>query len=301
MITDDRGLNRTGGGQVLHPWHRFVALGDSYTEGIGDPEPRSLGGLRGWADRAAEELSDGQPDFAYANLAVRGLLLRQILDRQLAPALALKPDLIAMSGGGNDILFKRGNPDKLAEKLDAAVGVLSATGATVLLYAGPDWGNTPVFSTIRGKVAVYNENIHTIGARHHCVMVDLWCLPELQHASMWDPDRLHLSPLGHHAVAVATLNALGVPHTLEPFQPKPLPDQGWKRARAEDLVWARQYFVPWILRRILHPEDESLTAKRPLPGPIFGLGRPGPFPPGHPVAGLNHGMSGGPAPQGQAA
>lgn len=299
MITEDRGPDTVQQGHGLHPWHRFVALGDSYTEGIGDPEPRSLGGLRGWADRAAEELSAGQPDFAYANLAVRGMLLRQILDRQLAPALALKPDLIAMSGGGNDILFKHGNPDKLAEKLDAAVEVLAATGATVLLYAGPDWGNTPVFSAIRGKVAVYNENIHTIGARHHCVMVDLWCLPELQHAASWDPDRLHLSPLGHHAVALATLAALGVPHTLEPLSPKPLPDQGWKHARAEDLVWARQYFVPWILRRLLHPGDEFLPAKRPLPGPIFGLGRPGPFPSGHPA--VNPGMGSGPAPEGQAA
>ena len=206
-----------------------------------------------------------------------------------------------MSGGGNDILFKRGNPDKLAEKMDTAVGVLAATGATVLLYAGPDWGNTPVFSALRGKMAVYNENIHAIGAGHHCVMVDLWCLPELQHAAMWDPDRLHLSPLGHHTVAVATLNALGVPHTLEPLWPKPLPAQGWKRARAEDLVWARQYFFPWVLRHLLHPEDESLAAKRPLPGPVLGLARPGPFPAGHPATGVNPGLKGGPAPQGQAA
>lgn len=301
MTIQERELPPLGGDSGRHPWRRFVALGDSYTEGIGDPEPLSLGGLRGWADRAAEELSAGQPDFAYANLAVRGMLLRQIVDRQLAPALALKPDLIAMSGGGNDILFKRGNPDKLAEKMDTAVGVLAATGATVLLYAGPDWGNTPVFSAIRGKMAVYNENIHAIGAGHHCVMVDLWCLPELQHAAMWDPDRLHLSPLGHHTVAVATLNALGVPHTLEPLWPRPLPAQGWKRARAEDLVWARQYFFPWVLRHLLHPEDESLAAKRPLPGPVLGLARPGPFPAGHPAAGVNPGLKGGPAPQGQAA
>src|SRR3712207_3356548 len=100
MTTEQEDLREgeaTGG---RHPWRRFVALGDSYTEGVGDPQPRSLGGLRGWADRFAEELSAGEPDFAYANLAIRGLLLQQILDRQLAPALALKPDLVAMSGGG---------------------------------------------------------------------------------------------------------------------------------------------------------------------------------------------------------
>ncbi|TLM75415.1 SGNH/GDSL hydrolase family protein [Pseudarthrobacter sp. NamB4] len=271
-----------------HPWHRFVALGDSYTEGVGDPEPRSLGGLRGWADRVAEELSGSQPDFAYANLAVRGMLLQQILDRQLDSALALRPDLVAMSGGGNDIIFRRGDPDKLADKMDQAVQVLAGTGAAVLLFAGPDWGNTPVFSKIRGRAAVYNEHLHAIGARRHAIMVDLWCLPELQHALMWDPDRLHLSPLGHHSVAVATLNALGVDHPLQPLQPRPLPAHGWKHARAEDLVWARQYFVPWVLKRLRpHPvNEEALVAKRPQPSPVFGLGRPGPFPSGHPAARL---------------
>ena len=284
MTVEKQELRPIADEPARHPWHRFVALGDSYTEGIGDPEPHSLGGLRGWADRVAEELAEGQPDFAYANLAVRGMLLRQILDRQLAPALALKPDLIAMSGGGNDIIFRHGDPDKLAEKIDEAVGVLAGTGATVLLYAGPDWGNTPVFGKIRGRVAIYNEHLHRIGARHNAIMVDLWCLPELHHALMWDLDRLHLSPLGHHSVAVATLNALGVPHTLKPLQPRPLPVHGWTQARAEDLVWAKQYFVPWALKRMRpHQSDDELAAKRPLPGPVFGLGSPGPFPPRHPA------------------
>jgi lysophospholipase L1-like esterase len=284
MTMEEQELRAGSGAGERHPWHRFVVIGDSYTEGVGDPEPRSQGGLRGWADRVAEELSDGQPDFAYANLAVRGMLLGQILDRQLAPALALKPDLIGMSGGGNDVIFRLGDPDKLAEKMDEAVGLVTGTGATVLLFAGPDWGDIPVFSQIRGRVAIYNEHLHRIGLRHHAIMVDLWCLPELQDGRMWDRDRLHLSPLGHHAVAVATLNALGVPHTLKPLQPRPLPAQGWTQARAEDLIWARQYFLPWVLRR-LHPRpaDDSLVAKRPQPGPIFGLGRPGPFPPGHPA------------------
>jgi hypothetical protein len=160
-----------------HPWHRFVALGDSYTEGIGDPERQSIGGFRGWADRAAEELARGQRDFAYANLAVRGMVLQEIIDGQLAPALALRPDLVAMSGGGNDVVFRRGDPDKLAEKMDQAVGVLAETGATIMLFAGPDWGGTPVLGQIRGRLAIYNEHLHTIGMRHHAVMIDLWCLP----------------------------------------------------------------------------------------------------------------------------
>ena len=264
---------------VHHQWRRFVALGDSYTEGVGDPEPRSPGGLRGWADRVAEELGSGRPDFTYANLAVRGMLLQQILDRQLAPALTLTPDLVAMSGGGNDIIFRRGDPDKLAEMMHQAVGQLADTGATVLLFAGPDWGTTPLLGQIRGRVAVYNQNLHTVAALHNATMVDLWCLPELQDVRMWDRDRLHLSPLGHHTVAVATLEALGVNHTLKPLMPRAAPVHGWTQARAEDLIWAGQYFLPWVLRR-LHPRpaDELLAAKRPEPGPVLGLGRPGPRP-----------------------
>lgn len=84
------------------------------------------------------------------------MLLQQILDQQLGPALALKSDLVAMSGGGNDIVFRRGDPDKLAERIDQAVGQLAGTGATVLLFAGPDWGSTPVLGQIRGRIAVYN-------------------------------------------------------------------------------------------------------------------------------------------------
>jgi lysophospholipase L1-like esterase len=266
-----------------HPWHRFVALGDSYTEGVGDPEPRSIGGLRGWADRAAEELSAGQRDFAYANLAVRGMVLQEILDRQLEPALALKPDLIAMSGGGNDIVFHLGDPDKLAERMDNAVGLLAGTGMTVLLFAGPDWGSTPVLGQIRGRLAIYNEHLHRIGLRHHAVMVDLWCLPALRDARTWDRDRLHLSPLGHQAVAVATRDALAVPHALKALEPRPVPSHGWTQARSEDLIWARQYLFPWVLGRLRPHPAELLVAKRPLAGPVFGFGRPGPFPPGHPA------------------
>jgi lysophospholipase L1-like esterase len=184
----------------LHPWSRYVALGDSFSEGVGDPEPRSPGGLRGWADRVAEELSVGHEDFAYANLAVRGLLLQQILDQQVGPALALKPDLITLNAGGNDLIFRRSNPDKLAARFDAGVELLPSTGATVVLFAGPDWGGTPLLGQTRGKVAIFNENLHIIAARHEAVIADLWALRELTHPLMWDSDRLHFSPPGlpHH-------------------------------------------------------------------------------------------------------
>src|SRR5690554_4147902 len=97
-----------------HPWTRYVAIGDSFTEGIGDPEPTAEGGMRGWADRVAEVLAHQSEDFAYANLAVRGKLLRGIRDDQAELALALNPDLISVSAGGNDILRPGTDPDEVA-------------------------------------------------------------------------------------------------------------------------------------------------------------------------------------------
>lgn len=252
-----------------HPWSRYVALGDSFTEGIGDPEPGSVGGLRGWADRVAEELAAGRGDFAYANLAVRGLLLEQILAQQIGQALALKPDLITLSAGGNDMVFHDSDPDKLADKLEAGVSVLAETGATIVLFTGPDWGSTPVLGRNRGKVAIFNENVHSIAARHDALVADLWALRQLRDPRMWDPDRLHLSPLGHHTVAMAVLDTLAVRHTLVD-QPKDLPESSWRQARAGDLVWAKTYLLPWVLRRLRHRGAvEERRAKRPVAGPVF--------------------------------
>ncbi|WP_433876497.1 SGNH/GDSL hydrolase family protein [Sinomonas atrocyanea] len=258
-----------------HPWHRYVALGDSFTEGIGDPDQNNPGRHRGWADRLAEELSHGTPDFAYANLAIRGRLLGRILDEQLEPALELRPDLVSLSAGGNDLLRPGSDPDALALRLDGAVGRLADSGATVLLFNGPDIGSTPVLSAIRGKVAIYNENLRVIAARHDAVIADMWALRKLSDPRMWDSDRLHFSPLGHHTIAIMALEALNVRHSLEPMEPRPMPARSWRAARSEDLVWAREYFVPWVVRRLRHKSSgDGILAKRPTAQPVFGAGAP---------------------------
>lgn len=258
-----------------HPWRRYVALGDSFTEGVGDPDPRRPGGVRGWADRVAEELSAGHADFAYANLAVRGLLLEQILARQAGPALVLQPDLITLSAGGNDMVFHGSDPDKLADRLDDGVALLRSCGATLVLFTGPDWGSTPVLGRNRSRVAVFNENIREIASRHDAVIADLWGLRELRDRRMWDQDRLHLSPLGHYAVAMRVLDALRVPHPLPPLQAGDLPRGDWRRARAEDLVWARQYLLPWAWRRVHRPAGVTEpTAKRPAAAPVNSSAEP---------------------------
>jgi lysophospholipase L1-like esterase len=247
-----------------HPWTRYVALGDSFTEGIGDPEPGSPGGHRGWADRVAEVLAAQTDDFAYANLAVRGRLLQQILDEQVEPALALRPDLITISAGGNDIIRPGTDPDEVAARFEAGVARLRSDGATVVMFNGPDIGGTPVLGRLRGKVAIYNENLRAIAQRYDAIVADMWALRELTDPRMWAPDRLHFSPVGHQTIARMVLDTLNVPHELEPFANDPLPKRSWRQARVEDVVWAREHFAPWILRRLQgRSSGDHVQPKRP--------------------------------------
>ena len=262
--------------ETEHPWRRMVAIGDSFTEGIGDPDPASPGGHRGWADRVAEVLGAQVDDFAYANLAVRGKLIGQIVESQIEPALALKPDLITFSAGGNDVIRPGGDPDAVAAQFEDAVVRLTSTGATVLVFTAIDTNFTPVFRGIRGRVAIYNENIRAIAERYDCVVADQWALKEVQDMRFFDDDRLHYNTLGHHEVARMVLRALNVPNDLQPMQPEPVPPRTWRAARVNDLVWAREHLVPWVLRRVRNQSSgDHITAKRPQALPVRAVPRPG--------------------------
>ena len=255
--------------ETPHPWHRYVALGDSFTEGIGDPDPTAPGGHRGWADRVAEVLGAQSEDFAYANLAVRGKLIGQISDEQVAPAIALNPDLITLCAGGNDVIRPGTDPDEIAALLEDMVTRLDRTGAAIVLITGIDTYFTPVFRPFRGKVAIYNENVRAIAERHDCIVADQWGLKSIQDARFFADDRLHMNALGHHEVARMVLRALNVPHDLQAMVADPFPVRTWREARSEDLVWARTYLVPWVLRRLRHQSSgDSIEAKRPEPTPI---------------------------------
>ena len=255
-----------------HPWRRYVAIGDSFTEGIGDPEPGTNDGHRGWADRVAKVLAEQVDDFAYANLAVRGKLIGQIVATQIDEAIALSPDLITFSAGGNDVIRPGGDPDAVAVQFEDAVRRLTATGATIVVFTGIDTNFTPVFRGIRGRVAIYNENIRAIADGYDCIVADQWALKVVQDMRFFDDDRLHMNPLGHHEVARMVLRALNVPNDLQPMQPDAVPLRTWREARTGDLVWARAHLVPWVLRRVRHQSSgDNITAKRPDALPVITL------------------------------
>ena len=254
-------------------WQRYVAIGDSFTEGVGDPDPSRPGGLRGWADRVAEVLAARDPGFGYANLAVRGRKLGPILDEQLDAALALEPDLVTSYAGANDILRPTVDLDALATAYDEAVARLSATGATVVLFTAFDPGGSAVYRPLRGRFALYNEAVREIADRHGARVVDFWRLREYREWGLWDVDRMHLGPAGHQRMAGAVLEVLGVAHDLEDLPPTPQPDLSGRELRARHLQWARSYALPWVHRRVTgRSSGDGVTAKRPVVGPVGGPG-----------------------------
>lgn len=259
--------------ETRHPWRRYVALGDSFTEGVGDPEPTAPNGLRGWADRVAEVLAEEVPEFAYANLAIRGRLLDQILDEQLEPAIELQPDLVTISAGGNDLIRPAADPDAIAARFERGIGRLAATGATVVVFTGVDTRFQPAFAAIRGRVAIYNEHVRAIAAHHDAIVADQWALRSIQRAAMWTDDRLHLNELGHHEVARMVLDALNVHNDLEPMHPASVRPTRWREARRRDIVWARQHLVPWVVRRVRNQSSgDGVSPKRPFAEPLFPAG-----------------------------
>ena len=197
-------------------WTRYVALGDSFTEGVGDPEPARPNGLRGWADRVAEVLATRSDGFGYANLAIRGRKLRRILAEQVDPALSLQPDLVSIHAGANDMLRPRVDLDDLAAAYDEGVGRLADTGARVVMFTIFDPGRR---GDLRGRCAagwrIFNEFAREISDRHGTALVDMWRMRDQAIAEVMDTDRMHLNPVGHQHIALAVLEALGIEHDEE--------------------------------------------------------------------------------------
>jgi lysophospholipase L1-like esterase len=251
-------------------WTRYVAIGDSFTEGMSDPDPARDDAYVGWADRLARQLDavaerEHLP-FGYANLAVRGRTLADVVGPQLDAALTMGPDLVSMVGGGNDLLRPSVDLDALAERIEDAVVRRRGAGADVLLATPTDTRDAGLFRALRGRHAVHAANLFTIAARHDCFVLNLWGMAALRDWRMWADDRIHLTTEGHRRVALAALTALGHDTDVADWS-TPLPPAD-RASRAEELrqhaTWVRTHATPWVERRVRGTSSgDRRTAKRP--------------------------------------
>ncbi|MFF3669322.1 SGNH/GDSL hydrolase family protein [Microtetraspora malaysiensis] len=259
----------------------YVAVGDSFTEGLNDPpihatgvDPGQAERFRGWADRVAEHLGRLQPGFRYANLAIRGKVLDQIIAEQVPLAMEMQPDLISFCAGGNDLLRPGSDPDRMAKKLAAAVRDLRSTGADVLLFTGVDPRDTPIMRRARGTFATFYLHVRSIADLYGCHLVDQWSMQGLRDWRAWSDDRLHMNEHGHRMVAAKVLDVLGVPSedTWRTVWP-PREDVDPRAKRREDAQWVREHLVPWIGRRLTgRSSGDGLAAKRPDLAPLDSTG-----------------------------
>lgn len=257
-------------------WTRYVAVGDSFTEGMCDDDPALVhdGEFAGWADRLAAHLSQiaqgAGAGFGYANLAVRGRKMADVVGPQLDDALALGPDLVSIVGGGNDILRPKADLDALAAELERAVARVRATGADVLMATPVDPADAPLVKATRGRAAVHSANVWSIAQRHGAHVVDQWGMRALRDWRMWSEDRIHMTSEGHRRVSLAALAALGHPAADDWQTPlDPAPPIGRREALQANAQWAREYVGPWVHRRLTgRSSGDDRRAKRPDVTPV---------------------------------
>ncbi|HEY8474753.1 MAG TPA: SGNH/GDSL hydrolase family protein [Natronosporangium sp.] len=251
-------------------WGSFVAVGDSFTEGLDDPYPDG-GSYRGWADLVASVLAERRGNFGYANLAIRGRLFHRIVDEQVPPALAMRADLVSFAAGVNDVLRRHFDPERLARRFDQTVRDLRGTGADVLLFKFADGiSHLPAQRVIGPRIAQLNRTVLDAADRHGAIVVDLAKDDEFRNPALWSADRLHLCAAGHRRVAAHVLTALGVDPDPEWWQAPPFPPRPrWLAARGADLVWAGKHLAPWVKRRLTgRSSGDGVTPKRPTLSPL---------------------------------
>ena len=233
----------------MKTYESYLALGDSFTEGLDDRRPD--GSFRGWADRLAAELAAGSPGFRYANLAVRGRRMAQIREQQLPRAEQLAPELITVAAGGNDIIGFRCDVPALGADMHDLLARLVATGADVLAFTGFNpRGRLPAGRVIGARAAAFNASLAQSAAELGVLVVDLWAMGPLYRDSMWAADRLHLSSAGHALVAQEVLRALGLGAEAPADDGQADVRARWVAARRADVDWARTYLAPWVGRKV---------------------------------------------------
>jgi lysophospholipase L1-like esterase len=251
-------------------YSRYVALGDSQTEGIGDGD--EIRGYRGWADRLAARLAEHNPELRYANLAVRGKLAAEVHAEQLAPALALEPDLATVVAGLNDLLRPRVDVAAVVGHLEAMFAALTGAGATVATVTFPNLGKiTPLARPLLPRVIAFNAAIRAAAARHEVRVVDAFPVEVTTDARIWSADRIHATPRGHALIADSMAHVLELPDSDDSWTHAlpALPRPGALRTVATELRWIASFAGPWVARRIRGVSSGTgRVAKRPDLGPV---------------------------------
>lgn len=238
---------------------RLVALGDSFTEGLED-DTGPHGRHRGWADRVADALASHRGGVQYANLAIRGRLLDQVVDEQVPVALQLAPALMTFHAGANDVLRPRLDLARLLHRYTAAVDRLRATGSPVVLFTviGRTGARGRLARAVAARFDAFNDHVRHTAASHGAFLVDVGGAPSMSDPRLWHEDRLHLNADGHARVAAAVLEALGVtaPSLLggRPGwwrDPLPAPSPVGRLATiGTEARWVRRHLAPWVGRRL---------------------------------------------------
>ncbi|HEY8984486.1 SGNH/GDSL hydrolase family protein [Streptomyces griseorubiginosus] len=249
--------------QTNPTYSSLVAVGDSFTEGMSDLLPD--GTYRGWADLLAGRMAAVTPGFRYANLAVRGKLIQQIVDEQVDVAAAMQADVITLVGGLNDTLRPKVDMVRVRDLLTEAVERLAPSCKQLVLMRSPG-REGPVQARFRPRMEELFTVVDELAARHGAVVVDLYGAPSLSDQRMWDVDRLHLTAEGHRRVAEAVWQTLGYdPEDTEWRTPLPatVPPK-WLARRIADVRFTRQHLLPWIGRRLTgRSSGDGLPPKRP--------------------------------------
>lgn len=242
---------------------------------------RPDGRHRGWADRVADALAErartrGEQGIEYANLAVRGRLVRRVIDEQVPAALDLRPDLVSLAVGVNDTLRPRYDLDATATALEEGVRLLRSEGSDVLVFAfGNPCRRSRLMGVVRDRVRAYDSAVRAIARHYDCYLVDFWDVAAFDDPRLWDADWLHLSPQGHRLAAACALEALGLGDGAWRTPAVPEPRPGWAvRARA-DARWTRQHLAPWVVRRVrgessgdrVEPKDPEWSRHEPVAWP----------------------------------
>ena len=233
---------------------RFIALGDSMTEGMCDEIVD--GKYRGWADRVADALSKENPNFTYVNLAIRGKLLHQVIDDQIPDAAkyVIGPEtLVSFHAGANDVLRPNYQAEIAFAKYEKGISDLTKTGATVIVFTVIDRveGNGKTAQLWHERFSAFNVNVRQVANKYGAIIIESDNAKWMADLRFLARDRLHLNSDGHWRLSQAVLENLG-----KEFDPKwkiplaPAIKKSKLRKNLENIIWIIIFVLPWIWRRI---------------------------------------------------